>query len=146
MPGNAYLTEPDIELERLLASDQKVADLAKLIESQATDIIDGENGLIEQIRNQMMSFVARNYVLSPKRFKVSNDCIGCNRCVKVCPVNNIQLVNRKPQWKNDCTACLACFHWCPKEAIYMNNSQVGKRRKYRHPDIKISDMFEQSVT
>jgi len=144
MPGNAFVTEPDIELERLSMSDQKVVKLAGLIENQTTDIIDGKNGLIEQIRNQIVGVIAWNYVLSPKRFKVSNDCIGCNQYVKVCPVNNIQLVTHQPHWKNECTACLACFHWCPKEAIYMNNSHIGKRRKYHHPDIEIIDMFEQS--
>jgi len=144
MPGNAYLTEPGVELERLSASEQKVIDLAVLIESQKKGIIYGKNGLIEQMQNRMMRFVARNYVLSPKRFKVSNDCTGCNQCIKVCPVNNIQLANCKPKWSNECTTCLACFHWCPKKAIYMKNSQIGKRRKYHHPDITIADMFDQS--
>jgi len=143
MPGNAFITEPDIEQERLSASDQRVADLAELIENRATDIIEGENGLFGQIRNRFTYFIVKNYFLSPKRFKVANDCNGCRRCVKVCPVNNIHLANNQPLWKNDCTCCLACFHWCPKEAIYLNHS-LGKRRKYQHPDIKISDMLEQS--
>ena len=141
MPGNALVTKPTIESKRLAMAEQRVADLANLIEDKTTGIVNGSNGLIEQLRKRIINFVAWNYVFSPKRFKLSNDCVRCSQCTKVCPVNNIQLVGGKPQWNSECTGCLACFHWCPKEAIYMNNYYIGKRRKYRHPDIKISDMF-----
>jgi len=35
--------------------------------------------------------------------------------VRVCPVNNIEMVDKKPVWQNRCESCLACINWCPKE-------------------------------
>jgi len=142
MPGNAFVTPPDIELERLAAAEQEVKEIAGLIERQEEGAIAGHKGLIEQIRNAVVSFAAKHYGFAPKRFKVSDDCTGCKRCEKLCPVNSICLLDGKPEWKKKCTACLACFHWCPEEAIYLDNPYIGKRRKYRHPDIGVEDMMD----
>jgi ferredoxin len=134
------VTLPDIEQKRLSTMVQKVAKIAELIKVQKKGIIEGNNSLIEHIRNRIGNFFKLNYVFSPKRYKISNNCTGCGTCAKVCPVNNIHLVNHKPIWNNKCATCLACFHWCPQEAIY-DNIYIKKRRKYHHPEIKINDMF-----
>ena len=140
MPGNAIVTPLDIELKRLSAMAQKIAGIAGLVKVQKRGIIEGNNSLIEHIRNRIGNFFKLNYVFSPKRYKISDNCTGCGTCEKVCPVNNIHLVNQKPIWDNKCATCLACFHWCPQEAIY-DNIYIKKRRKYHHPEIKINDMF-----
>ena len=140
MPGNAIKTPKDVELERLAAMEHKAAEIAELIKVQKKGIIEGNNSFIEHIRNRIVVFFAWNYIFSPKRYKIANNCTGCGTCEKVCPVNNIHLMNHKPIWENKCAACLACFHWCPNEAIY-DTIFIKKRRKYHHPDIKINDMF-----
>ncbi|MCL2156352.1 MAG: EFR1 family ferrodoxin, partial [Leptospirales bacterium] len=140
MPGNAMVTEPDIELERLSALEHKAVKIADLVGAQKKGIIDGDNSLKEQIRNRIVGFFAWNYIFAPRRYKISDNCTGCGTCEKVCPVNNIHLVNHKPVWEKKCATCLACFHWCPNEAIY-DDIYIKKRRKYHHPDIKINDMF-----
>nr|WP_236263924.1 4Fe-4S binding protein [Dysgonomonas sp. Marseille-P4677] len=30
--------------------------------------------------------------------QLENNCISCNRCKKLCPVNNITIEKDKPQW------------------------------------------------
>ena len=52
-----------------------------------------------------------------KDFYVKDSCIGCGKCQKLCPLNNIQLREKKPVWGNDCTHCMACIGNCPVEAI-----------------------------
>ncbi len=59
-----------------------------------------------------------------KKFYVTNACISCEKCEKVCPLGNIQLENGKPNWRNNCTHCMACICRCPKEAI-----EYGKKSK-----------------
>jgi ferredoxin len=67
-------------------------------------------------------------------------CDGCGICQRVCPVENIEMLDNKPSWSNCCEGCFACLHWCPKEAIQAGSITVNMKR-YHHPDVKISDMI-----
>lgn len=141
MPGNALVTEPDIAQERLAASEQRVEQVSCLIERQEKGIMDGENGFMEHIRSGMIRFIGHCYVFHPKKFKVEKHCTGCGTCKRVCPLGNIRMVDHRPEWGKNCASCLACFHWCPKKAVYMNNSYVGKRSNYHHPEVGVKDMI-----
>lgn len=35
---------------------------------------------------------------SAKKFNVSDACVSCKSCMKVCPLNNVQIRNDKPVW------------------------------------------------
>jgi ferredoxin/flavodoxin len=73
---------------------------------------------------------------------VDDKCNGCGMCAKACPVKNILIIDRKPVWKHHCEMCFACDEWCPQRAIHHWGKIEGKN--YHHPDIKISDMYNQS--
>ena len=63
-------------------------------------------------------------------FYTTDACVGCGRCERLCPLNNISLKNRKPVWGQECTHCMACIANCPTEAIeYGTISQT--KEKYR---------------
>jgi len=51
--------------------------------------------------------------------KVEKDeCIGCETCVPVCPVNSISMVDGVAVIdQNTCTQCENCVSTCPVEAI-----------------------------
>jgi len=68
------------------------------------------------------------YKLVAKDFYATNECIGCRICEKVCPLNNIKVTDKKPQWGTDCTHCMACISKCPKKAIEYGNLTNGKSR------------------
>jgi len=57
------------------------------------------------------------YKLTAKDFYVKDNCIGCGKCAKLCPLNNIRLTDKKPIWGDQCTHCMACIGNCPVEAI-----------------------------
>ena len=76
-----------------------------------------------------------------KKFYSEEKCTKCGICSKICPVGNIDLVDGRPVWKGSCEQCMACIQWCPAEAIQHGKKTV-KRRRYRHPDVKISDMIK----
>ncbi len=71
-------------------------------------------------------------------FLVSNQCTGCGICQKICPADNIIIVDKKPKWLNKCENCYACYQWCPQEAI--KGEIVEFEKRYHHPDVKIGDM------
>ena len=74
--------------------------------------------------------------LTAKDFSATDKCIGCGKCVKECPLNNISLRDGKPVWGNECTHCMACICSCPVEAIEYGNITQNKEkyhfRKYSH--------------
>ena len=74
-------------------------------------------------------------------FHFDEKCDGCGICSRICPVNNIKMVDNKPSWQHHCERCMACLQWCPKEAIEFGKESVGRKR-YHHPDVKLSDMLQ----
>lgn len=88
--------------------------------------------------------------------KVNADkCIGCNNCIRVCPMENIHLVESKKTKDrpsdlksglvahigDNCTVCFACVHACPQQAISTNGREALKERQYRNPQIKLKDLL-----
>lgn len=63
-----------------------------------------------------------------RAFTVSDACIGCGQCARLCPTNNITLREGKPVWGGDCTHCMACICRCPAEAIEYGRKSIGKPR------------------
>ena len=61
-------------------------------------------------------------------FWTSNKCIGCGQCIRLCPVNNIELKQGKVLWNHECLQCFRCIHSCPKEVIEYGKCTVGKER------------------
>jgi Pyruvate/2-oxoacid:ferredoxin oxidoreductase delta subunit len=88
-----------------------------------------------------MSF--RHVCKMDKKFWVDDKCNGCGICLKVCPVQNIEMINERPAWLHHCEQCLACLQWCPQEAIQVGEKTV-KYLRYRHPEVTLKDMLEQT--
>ncbi|BDZ69895.1 EFR1 family ferrodoxin [Methanobacterium petrolearium] len=80
--------------------------------------------------------------LSDKRFYTDDDCEGCGTCSQVCPVNNIRIIEEKPQWQHHCEICFACLNWCPNGAIH--GEWISEEVRYHHSDIEVADMLKQS--
>lgn len=80
---------------------------------------------------------------SDKHYQVSDVCISCNLCQKVCPVNNIEMKEGKPSFQNQCEQCMACLQYCPQKAInYKEKTQ--DRRRYHHPEIPSKVLIRQN--
>jgi len=68
------------------------------------------------------------YKLVAKDFYTTDQCVGCRVCEKACPLNNVNMVDRRPEWGENCTHCMACISKCPKNAIEYGNVTQGKIR------------------
>jgi ferredoxin/flavodoxin len=67
-------------------------------------------------------------------------CNGCGICQRICPVDNITLIDNRPVWSDHCEKCFGCLHWCPQEAIQAGRITITMKR-YHHPEVKIADMI-----
>lgn len=67
-----------------------------------------------------------------KRFYAEDNCTSCGRCVRLCPLNNIELdkTDGKPRWHGNCTHCMACICGCPETAIEYGRRTKGKTRYF----------------
>ncbi len=70
------------------------------------------------------------FFVNDKKFRVTNDCVGCGKCVSICPLCNISMDYDEPIWHGNCTQCMACISICPHDAIEFGNRAKGKRRYY----------------
>ena len=66
---------------------------------------------------------------------VSKKCIGCNKCVPVCPFAAIQLIDRKAVINEACTLCGACVQVCPVQAIEIAREEASTRDLTGHKGV-----------
>lgn len=64
------------------------------------------------------------------RLKISPACVGCGRCVSLCPMHNITVTDGKAVASNRCTMCYRCISQCPKKAITLLGNQVQEQCRY----------------
>jgi len=62
-------------------------------------------------------FSVGNGVLKPKGYVITENCIGCGKCQKVCPQSVITEGQPFVIDQNHCLQCGNCFENCPVEAI-----------------------------
>ena len=59
--------------------------------------------------------------------EVSNKCIGCTKCVPVCPFAAINMVDKKATMNEACTLCGVCVQICPVKAITITREEASAR-------------------
>lgn len=133
MPGSyvAFMENPDLEhaeeMNRIARGQLKA--LIPMIKNE-----EQLNSFKVTGAGRFMSFAANlffyRYIIARDGFYATERCIGCGKCSVVCPLNNIDIVNRKPQWGSVCTHCMACVHQCPERAVEFRKISVGKNRYY----------------
>lgn len=78
------------------------------------------------------------------KMQVSDACVACGQCVKLCPRQNIVIKDGRAAIGTDCIGCLACLQYCPKEAIHMGGVTL-RRERYHNPKVPASELMEKII-
>lgn len=70
-------------------------------------------------------WVKKMHVTEP--FCTTDKCIGCGKCARVCPLNRITMVDKKPEWEGNCAHCMGCIANCPVRAIEYGDITKGQK-------------------
>ncbi len=69
-------------------------------------------------------------------------CIGCSRCMRVCPTEALRVINGKatlhPEW---CIDCGECFNVCPVKAIVVEDDDISQIFSYKHRILLVPSIF-----
>lgn len=130
-----YITKDSVSKATKARSKAEVI-AEKILKKKMTNPVKRKVRIFE-ILNKIVAF---DFANMDKDYIVSDACVGCGICSKVCPVENIRLVNGKPIFDHRCEQCMACIHNCPKQAINYKKVTV-KRNRYRNPEISLEELF-----
>lgn len=62
----------------------------------------------------------------------SKKCITCGLCVKMCPMQNLEMKEAKVEQKGKCTLCYRCFSNCSTQAITLLGETVHEQCKFEN--------------
>lgn len=117
-------------------------DEARAIVRKALPVIDGCAQLISGgkpfpsgrkhpaggIKSGIVNDFFYKFAVKADKFRSTDACVGCGKCVESCLLHNIKLENGRPVWGKSCTHCMACICGCPAAAIEYGSVSVGKPR------------------
>lgn len=133
MPENyiAMYDAPDEKAATVIVENaaSKIQHISKLIQAGEPFPVN-KTKLKGRILSGFVNTLFYAFIVSAKKFYTTKDCISCGYCVKVCPMNNIKMVDIKPNWGSKCTHCMACICTCPRNAIEYGKLSLGKPRYY----------------
>ena len=119
------------EERKLQEAEVRIRQVTDLL-SKRTKEFDCNEGSMPWVKTYIIRPLFNRFFIAPQKFRVSSECISCGKCVKVCPLHNISMCNKRPAWDKNCTMCLACYHSCPKHAVEYGN-ETKEKGQYLHP-------------
>ena len=88
-------------------------------------------------------FAKNPEIINGEQITVTDKCVGCGICTKVCPRGLFYVEDKKAKRKqNTCEFCLACAQNCPSKAIITKLKDANPNARYRHEKVSLKDIIE----
>ena len=122
-----YTDTKEKETVKIENAKRQLHHIINTLRDRKRGIVELEKGATPRLYSYVIGGYFNKRMITDKKFTVDPDkCIGCGKCEKVCPVDNI--TDTPPVWLHNgkCTCCLACYHYCPVHAI--NYGKITRKR------------------
>lgn len=140
MPNN-YILLPgfdvdskEVEAQKLHDAPNRVGEIVDAIRQHPKETLY-HKGSMPGLKTYLVYPLFAHLAIGRNSFRVTDACISCDLCERICPTGTITLEEGKPVWSNTCVQCVACIHRCPVRAIEYGKETLKKGR-YHHPQIK----------
>lgn len=134
---NTYVCFPFFDVDSQTVEHAKISSAGPRVDAIAdaiasgSEAVDVKRGSFPRIKTRLI-YPGFTKNINPNSFHANDKCIGCGRCVRQCPLENITLVNARPVWGELCALCLGCYNGCPSHAIEYGRF-THKKGQYRGP-------------
>jgi len=129
LPG-FKLDTPENASRKIESTKASLQDAVELIKHRTKGSFNELKGGSSFLKSNILKPLFYGVLITDRKFRVSDACIGCGICAKNCPLQNITIENDRPKWNGHCTNCMSCYHRCPKNAINFGNATRGKGQYY----------------
>lgn len=130
---NTYVFMKGFDVDSQQLAEKKIELAKSLLPTIAETILSGKKqtdtitrGSFAAIKTGIIRPYFNKFCTSPKPFHCNDRCIGCGKCARECPMDNIIMHNGHPEWGNTCMLCSRCYHTCPTHAVEYGKTTVGK--------------------
>ena len=127
-----YIGMPGFKLDTEEKAKQKIEATDATITRNIPRLINKEQfseitvGSFAWIKSHVIQSSFSKFALDDSKYRVTEKCISCGKCVEACPLKNITLDDGHPKWHGHCTMCMGCYHHCPVNAIHYGKATEGK--------------------
>lgn len=139
-----YLPSFDMDEEKAINKhvDQQIQVALADIKARKNEIPEASQESRDFHARAAKIFADNPALINGEQITVTDQCIGCGICTKVCPIANFYIMNKIAKRHSEvCEFCLACAHHCPQKAIITKVSDKNPKARYRNEHVTLQDII-----
>lgn len=100
--------DKDVEERKLQDAPARVAEIIEAIREHGQDALY-HTGSMPGLKSYWIYPLFAHLAIGSNSFRVTDACISCGLCERICPTGTISMQAGKPVWTDTCVQCVACI-------------------------------------